>query len=682
MSSFAYANLGSTANDGTGDPVRVAFQKINNNFGNLHATGIDNTNLIFSGNSILSSGNINLYPSAGLVLANSIANLYIGGGNAGQFITAITNSGQLAWSNGVAGLTGQIQFNSANRFAASAGLTFNTNNNALSVSGAISTGGTISAPNISIAGTSYFLGDLNVSGRLTAANVSFINATTSNVANLQLILASGVNTVAGLNTAGVVFGQVANSTPGLTGVSILYNAVSNSLNFSRAITINGTPVVTQNGTIQSTEATFDLANVTVLYADTAYLPDANANYVYVSTTQAANSTQAMVGTLLTLENTSNIGNGLVGFQLLTNSANNANVANANSINTNNNGYWSVYTEAVTGNLSFVGSTTNANATFTSNVPVAFGQDGAVLANYYQGNGSQLFSLAVGANTAIQYNNQGNLAADPAFTYANNNQLLTVGNLNVVGNYFTNGVLFRYIPAGPNLSVQFNNGNIANGSSALTFNPTANLLTVAGNVTANYVFGNIQFANGYNSYSNANVASYLPTYTGNVSANNISANSIVANSIVTNATTTTANLTVSKISSLGPVGNVKITGGTTGQVLQTDGTGNLSFVSTSLALIPTVGTTLASYTVLPTDYYVGVNCASTSVVTLFQGNTSINGRQLIIKDESGTLVPGVKTLTISVNPADTFEGILGGIYIFEEPFTSVALIYRGTGWWII
>ena len=42
----------------------------------------------------------------------------------------------------------------------------------------------------------------------------------------------------------------------------------------------------------------------------------------------------------------------------------------------------------------------------------------------------------------------------------------------------------------------------------------------------------------------------------------------------------ANLTVSGTSNLGPVSNVKITGGSAGQVIVTDGAGNLSFGSSS------------------------------------------------------------------------------------------------------
>lgn len=40
----------------------------------------------------------------------------------------------------------------------------------------------------------------------------------------------------------------------------------------------------------------------------------------------------------------------------------------------------------------------------------------------------------------------------------------------------------------------------------------------------------------------------------------------------------SNLTISGTANLGPIGNVKITGGTSGQLISTDGTGNLSFIT--------------------------------------------------------------------------------------------------------
>lgn len=78
----------------------------------------------------------------------------------------------------------------------------------------------------------------------------------------------------------------------------------------------------------------------------------------------------------------------------------------------------------------------------------------------------------------------------------------------------------------------------------------------GNITATYFIGNGSQLTGLPaSYSNTNVAAYLPTYTGNFS---------------------TSNLVVSTSANLGAVGNIVITGGSSGQVLSTDGSGTLSW----------------------------------------------------------------------------------------------------------
>ncbi len=53
-------------------------------------------------------------------------------------------------------------------------------------------------------------------------------------------------------------------------------------------------------------------------------------------------------------------------------------------------------------------------------------------------------------------------------------------------------------------------------------------------------------------------------------------------IQANADITTINLTANGVSNLGNVGNVKITGGTTGQVISTDGNGNLSFTTVNVS----------------------------------------------------------------------------------------------------
>lgn len=59
----------------------------------------------------------------------------------------------------------------------------------------------------------------------------------------------------------------------------------------------------------------------------------------------------------------------------------------------------------------------------------------------------------------------------------------------------------------------------------------------------------------------------------------------ANIILANGDITTTNFTANGVSSLGPVSNVKITGGTAGQAIVTDGAGNLSFAAVTGSAAP-------------------------------------------------------------------------------------------------
>ena len=83
----------------------------------------------------------------------------------------------------------------------------------------------------------------------------------------------------------------------------------------------------------------------------------------------------------------------------------------------------------------------------------------------------------------------------------------------------------------------------------------------------------------NEYTNSDVANYLPTFTGNVGAGNVNVTGTVYTSGI--SSTGSASLTIVNVSTtanLGAVGNIIITGGTAGQVLSTNGSGVLSWVS--------------------------------------------------------------------------------------------------------
>lgn len=74
--------------------------------------------------------------------------------------------------------------------------------------------------------------------------------------------------------------------------------------------------------------------------------------------------------------------------------------------------------------------------------------------------------------------------------------------------------------------------------------------------------------------------WMPTtiiITGTLQSNTVSSSSLQSNLTLT-GNTIMGNVTHNGVTNLGPIGNVKITGGTNGQLVSTDGTGNLSFIN--------------------------------------------------------------------------------------------------------
>lgn len=78
-------------------------------------------------------------------------------------------------------------------------------------------------------------------------------------------------------------------------------------------------------------------------------------------------------------------------------------------------------------------------------------------------------------------------------------------------------------------------------------------------------------------------------------------------ILANGDITTINFTANGVSNLGPIANVKITGGTSGQAITTDGSGNLTFTTVSGS----------SNLAAPMPYYIAT-ASSYSVSANFQG----------------------------------------------------------------
>ncbi len=83
--SFVAVNVGTAANDGTGDELRTAFIKLNSNFSNISTSG-------FNAGNILAAGNVQAayFLGDGSQLTNiSAANAY-GNGNVATYLTTYT----------------------------------------------------------------------------------------------------------------------------------------------------------------------------------------------------------------------------------------------------------------------------------------------------------------------------------------------------------------------------------------------------------------------------------------------------------------------------------------------------------------------------------------------------------------------------------------------------------------
>ena len=271
----------------------------------------------------------------------------------------------------------------------------------------------------------------------------------------------------------------------------------------------------------------------------------------------------------------------------------------------------------------------------------------------------LASLSVTANSNI-----GNIGTGGLITATGNisGGNLTTGGIvsatgNITGNFFIgNGSQLTGITvsAGTNIINGTSNVNIATsgGNVTASVGGNANIVVVTGtganisgtlSVSGNSNVGNIGatgvFATTLSATANANV--------GNIGATD-GVFTTIAGSLTTNSQPnvtsvgTLSSLSVSGTSNLGPVSNVTITGGSSGQYLQTDGAGVLSFA--------TISTTSIS------------NGTSNVNIPAVNGNVNIssagNANVLVITG-TGANITGTLSATANANVGNI--GATGGIF---------------------
>ena len=563
-------DFGTFPDDPDADAIRTAFQKVQNNFNELYSSA--SAGVVTSVNQTPGAGIQVNSPTGNVVVSANIAyvqvstsTLSIGQGSNGGTSANISQSSQ----------TLVVDINPANVFS----------NNFAAVGGGLAnitgklTANSNSQPNVTSLGT---LTSLAVTGNVTAGNV-YANSGTIGAANLTGTLTTAaqpnitsVGTLSNLAVAGT-----GNSNLGNVATANFFNGDGSGLTNVSAIT--GTSIV--NGT----------SNIIVgLNGNVRFGVASNANVMIVTGTGTNVNGYLTASGNITGAN-ANLGNAVTANYFIGNLYGTANLATfattANAVaGANVSGQVAnalvasaVYTNAQP-NITSVGTLTSL--TVSGNITSGNANLGNLAtANFFSGAGNNLSNIqaanitgqvanALVAST-VYTNAQPNITSTgtlTSLTVSGTSNLGAVGNVTITGggaNYFlmTNGSgaltwnNAALLPApGSNTQVLFNDtGNTYGASSGLTFNKVTNTLSVTnltGTLTTN---------------AQPNITS-VGTLTSLIVNGNLNVNTP---GIITG----TGNVLFSGPNvALGAVANLRITGGSSGQYLQTDGSGTLVWAS--------------------------------------------------------------------------------------------------------
>jgi hypothetical protein len=585
-------DVGAAPNDGDGDPIRTAFEKVNNNFSQLFSTP---GNAIISGTTNFSipitSGNAN-------ITVGNVANIAVFT-TTGVVVTRLTSNGNVSGSNLLA--TGLLSSN-----------TLTTTGNA----------------NIG--------GNLNVTGNaIISGNITY-NDITSLVVSDPLIYIGANNFT---NT--VDLGLVASFNPGV------YQHTGLVRNY-----LTGTWNLFSNVVAEPT--------TTIDWANAVYDP-------------------LLTGPITASNVTAN---------LITSNGNvNANIVNANNFA----GSGARLTSITAANI----SGTVANATY-----------------------------AVGAGTAatVTTNAQPNITSVGTLASLSATGNVTGGNL-VTGNFvFTTGGIYTdnyfYANGNPFSGSNYGNSNVANYLP--TFSGNIGNLTVTGNISA------VTAANGTNStqlattafvtnavtvaggYGNAQVAAYLPNYTGNLvsmagpvtTTANVTAGNVLTGGLISATGNVTGGniLTAGLVSATGSVAAASVVGGiitgssssVTGNVTGASLVGTIATASqTAITAVGTLtslnsGTISSSGNVTAANVITGGFVTATGNITagnLSVGNGTITVNNIVNAGANLTGNIGSSTNyfnTVFAQATSAVYADLAEVYIADTPYApGTVLSFGGT-----
>lgn len=536
-------NTGTTPNDKTGDSIRAAFIKVNNNFNEVYSVLNVNDNLRISGSSLVSvntNGNIIIDPNGtGITRINSNTFVYgdfsVSGNSATAGNATITgtltvtgnaNVGNLGSNNGVFTGTLSATGNANVGNLGTAGLivaTGNVTGGNLITGGIVSATGNVSGGNLTTAGVVTATGNVSGGNLTTTGQLSVTgNANVGNIGAVAGVFTGAVSitgnaNVGNLNAGNVnagnitITGDVIKSSNATITIDPTTTGVGGTVVIAGNLQVTGTTTTVNSTTVEVADLNLTLAKdaASAAAADGAGITvaGATANIYYSSSDDRWNFNKTINGTITTANNSSYLGG----------------VAAANYLQTTGSG--SSLTSLPAGNLSgtipsgvlgnstvYVGTTAIAlNRTSASQTLTGVSIDGSAGSATSATTAGTVTTAAQGNITSLGTLTSLAVTGNVAFSGANVS-LGAVGNLHIGGGssgyiLSTDGAgTLSWVSAGTATSAQYvteaTQGNITT---------TANLISV-GNITTGTWSANIGAVSGANltAVPGANITGTIPS----------------------------------------------------------------------------------------------------------------------------------------------------------------------------
>jgi hypothetical protein len=621
MANQQIINIGSSPNDGLGDPLRTAFQKTNENF-----TVLFN----ISGITGIANGTSNI----SIPIANSSINF--GVGNVSNVFSVLANGAITTGNHTVSSYLNAGNVTSAGTILAN---------------GTIQSLGGVTATTVT-ASANLVGGNLNVTNQLRASTLLL----TGNIINAELNVTGNVN-AGNLNVTSNIVGQGTElSVSGFSANVGNITASGSSLLMTGFQAVNGNIVATGTS-LQLSGFSANLGNINV--ANNALITGNVSGLYFIgngSQLTGVTAAPANIFNIINANGTSVIArspNDTVNFVLQNQ---NLIMSGASNVLTRTVFFDFSNSPTFTGTVTstgFIGDLKGSVFADDSSVMVdavdnklyaaSLTTTGNISANYVLGNGSALTGIVTNAifngtsNLRIDTGN-GNISANVGGTanifLISSTGVNIAGTLNVVGNTTLGNLSTDIITASGNVTAANISTNIISASgNATTGNLTTTIISASGNVTTGNLTTNIISASG--NVTTANLNTGIISASGNIDGANLN---------ISNQATVTGNVTAQYFigNVLGNIsGNLNVAGGNAQVVFNDSGIANatpgFTFDKTTNA-VATTGT-FSAFGNVTGNYFLGNGSFLTGVITSV-ANINNGTSNVTVLSSGGDITVGV------------------------------------------